>query len=130
MKIKKICAALALGGLVLALTACGNSGSSSSKAASAVQPTSQNGKYVPNPTGKPMSEDLKDQLESLHEKEAKSIDTIKELPAGSNKGKKIMIALRGAAERAKSLIPSSRKLAAIFMKSREIRTIPRNIMLS
>lgn len=92
MKIKKICAALALGGLVLALTACGNSGSSSSKAASAVQPTSQNGKYVPNPTGKPMSEDLKDQLESLHEKEAKSIDTIKELPAGSNKGKKIMIA--------------------------------------
>ena len=33
MKIKKICAALALGGLVLALTACGNSGSSSSKAA-------------------------------------------------------------------------------------------------
>jgi flavodoxin len=39
-----------------------------------------------------MSEDLKDQLESLHEKEAKSIDTIKELPAGSNKGKKIMIA--------------------------------------
>lgn len=39
-----------------------------------------------------MSEDLKDVLEEKHKEEAKDIPVIEELPAGSNKGKKVMVA--------------------------------------
>lgn len=94
MKISAILKSMLLGMTVLTVSACGNSGNSSNASASLPSPSvnSSNGAYVPNPTGKPMSEDLKDELESLHKKEAASIPTIKELPAGSNKGKKVLIA--------------------------------------
>lgn len=94
MKISAILKSMLLGMTVLTVSACGNSGNSSNASASLPSPSvnSSNGAYVPNPTEKPMSEDLKDELESLHKKEAASIPTIKELPAGSNKGKKVLIA--------------------------------------
>ena len=94
MKISAILKSMLLGMTVLTVSACGNSGNTSNASASAPVParSSSNGAYVPNPTEKPMSEDIKDELESIHKKEAASIPTIKELPAGSNQGKKVLIA--------------------------------------
>lgn len=95
MKIANLLKMAFLGMTVMTVSACGGtaSGSSASSTPAPAKPAaSSNGAYVPNPTGKPMSEDLKDELESLHKKEAASIPTIKELPPGSNKGKKILIA--------------------------------------
>lgn len=95
MKISSVLKPMLLGLTVLTVSACGNDSSSTGAAASTPVPaarSSSSGAYVPNPTGKPMSEDIKDELESLHKKEAASIPTIKELPAGSNKGRKVLIA--------------------------------------
>lgn len=97
MKTSNILKSILLGMTVLTVSACGNGGNSSNAfapapAASSPAKSSSNGAYVPNPTGKPMSEDIKDELESIHKKEAASIPTIKELPAGSNKGEKVLIA--------------------------------------
>lgn len=78
--------------LLFALGGCGDGGQTG-QATSAPQETSGKGNaYVPNPTGKPMSEDLKEELEGLHEKEAASITTVKEEPPGSHKGQRILIA--------------------------------------
>ena len=79
------------GMVVLGISACGGQSSTASTSASP-QPKAEAGAYVPNPTGKPMSEDLKDVLETKHKEEAKSVPLIKELPAGSNKDKKVIIA--------------------------------------
>lgn len=94
MKLSNILKSVLLGMTVLSVSACGNGESGKSPASSlpASPAKSSNGAYVPNPTGKPMSEDIKDELESIHKKEAASIPTIKELPAGSNQGKKVLIA--------------------------------------
>ena len=62
------------------------------KLGNADQNTSENaapaqtaGVYVPNRTGKPMSEDIKDELESKHKQEAAAIKTIQEEPKGAIK---------------------------------------------
>ena len=94
MKISHILKPILLGMTVLTVSDCGNSGNTSGETPStpAATRSSSGSAYEPNPTGKPMSEDIKDELESLHKKEAASIPTIKELPAGSNQGKKVLIA--------------------------------------
>ena len=95
IKISAVCLSL------LALSACGSTGGTgkqnSSGMAQPAKTTAQAGSgkggvYVPNPTGKPLSEDIKDELESLHRKEAAAIPTVKEEPKGSHKGQKILIA--------------------------------------
>ncbi|WP_302174206.1 flavodoxin [Megasphaera elsdenii] len=92
MKLVKIMQVVFLGAAMFLLTACGETGTS-------VQSTSENtasapasGVYVPNQTGKPMSEDIKDELESKHKQEAAAIKTIQEEPKGSHKGQRILIA--------------------------------------
>ncbi|GEM_PF-193773 len=92
IKISAVCLSM------LVLSACGSTGrqqkdSSTAQPAKAVQAADgRGGAYVPNPTGKPMSEDIKDELENLHRKEAAAIPTIREEPKGSHKGQKILIA--------------------------------------
>ncbi|MGN0909074.1 MAG: flavodoxin [Succinivibrio sp.] len=54
--------------------------------------TDASGVYISNPTGKPMSEDLKDELESLHEREAASVPVTESLPRGSSRGRKVLVA--------------------------------------
>ena len=90
-KIVRIVSCIFAGLAIFALAACGTQQSSSS-AASPKTDNSASTAYVPNQTGKAMSEDLKDELEQQHLKEAASIPVVKELPPGSNKGKKVLIA--------------------------------------
>lgn len=89
MKFTSIVKILCMGIAICTLTACGNS-----ENAQSVQntPSSSTGVYVPNQTGKPMSEDIKDELESKHKQEAAAIKTIQEEPKGSHKGQRILIA--------------------------------------
>lgn len=73
---------LCMGIAICTLTACGNS-----ENAQSVQntPSSSTGVYVPNQTGKPMSEDIKDELESKHKQEAAAIKTIQKNRRGATK---------------------------------------------
>lgn len=89
MKLTSILKILCMGMALCTLTACGNAENTQ-----AVQdaPSASTGVYVPNQTGKPMSEDIKDELETKHKQEAASIQTVQEEPEGSHKGQRILIA--------------------------------------
>ena len=89
MKLTSILKIFCMGIAVCTLTACGNTENTQS-----VQdtPSASTGVYVPNQTGKPMSEDIKDELETKHKQEAASIQTVQEEPEGSHKGQRILIA--------------------------------------
>lgn len=89
MKLTSILKIICMGMVLCTLTACGNTENTQ-----AVQdtPSASTGVYVPNQTGKPMSEDIKDELETKHKQEAASIKTIQEEPKGSHKGQRILIA--------------------------------------
>lgn len=78
---KKILIVCLLGVAAAALAGCGNAAGESRAAGADVK------KAEPG-----VSEERKDELEQLHLKQAESIDTVKEVPAGSNKGKKVLIA--------------------------------------
>lgn len=90
MKFDTICKIVVAVCCVMVLSACGfgtaftNSGL---KAASA-----ETDVYIPNKTGKAMSEDIKDEVEQAHIEEATHIKTVTEEPKGSNVNKRILIA--------------------------------------
>ncbi len=92
MKITKMMQIVLLGTAMFLLTACGETGTAGQNTAENTAPAQTAGVYVPNQTGKPMSEDIKDELESKHKQEAAAIKTIQEEPKGSHKGQRILIA--------------------------------------
>jgi uncharacterized lipoprotein YajG len=92
MKLVKIMRVIFLGATMFLLTACGEVGNADQNTSENAAPAQTAGVYVPNQTGKPMSEDIKDELESKHKQEAAAIKTIQEEPKGSHKGQRILIA--------------------------------------